>query len=273
MQAICQELNIQKFSLLAHSAGAIYALAIALRMPHFIHGKIHLLAPWIPPSQLRLPFTTSAPVGVLPRSQRFLRILPPSFLRLSNSRHLNPASKVPKPPRRSSSRNTNGESTRVSTSTRQDASIDQDRASIGMASPRPSDVVSIISHAMSTDMRAPTPSILDQEQKHTRAYDSYLGASIWAAATTNANPSVSLLVCLEREYSIGFRYADVTVPVVIHHGTEDTRVPIENVRAVAKDMKRVDFRVCQGEGHGLMGNAKVMGAVLAELADGWAGRA
>ncbi|TGZ78848.1 hypothetical protein EX30DRAFT_342895, partial [Ascodesmis nigricans] len=49
---ICQSLKITKFSILAHSAGAIYALATALRMPGHIRGKIHLLAPWIPPSQM-----------------------------------------------------------------------------------------------------------------------------------------------------------------------------------------------------------------------------
>ncbi|KAF4996134.1 hypothetical protein FDECE_12558, partial [Fusarium decemcellulare] len=42
--AICQALKITKFSILAHSAGAIYALATALRMPQHIRGRIHLLA-------------------------------------------------------------------------------------------------------------------------------------------------------------------------------------------------------------------------------------
>jgi len=125
---------------------------------------------------------------------------------------------------------------------------------------------------MSPDLGEPSPSLLDQHHRNSPAYNSYLSASIWAAATTNANPSVSLLVCLEREHSIGFRYADVAVPVVIHHGSEDTRVPIENARAVARDMKRAEFRVCKGEGHGLMGNAKVMAGVLGELAEAWRGR-
>jgi pimeloyl-ACP methyl ester carboxylesterase len=82
---ICQTLKITKFSMLAHSAGAIYALATSLRMPQHIRGQVHLLAPWIPPSQM-------APIGIsqdlpptqqLPRSQRFLRALPPSLQRKS----------------------------------------------------------------------------------------------------------------------------------------------------------------------------------------------
>ena len=36
--AVCQHLGIAKFSMLAHSAGAIYALATALILPHLIKG-------------------------------------------------------------------------------------------------------------------------------------------------------------------------------------------------------------------------------------------
>ena len=104
--AVCQELGITKFSLLAHSAGALYALATALIFPQMVTGKIHLLAPWIPPSQLAAvphhqasaahgggaggsggggggggPVTANA----LPRSQRFLRALPAPILRAANT--------------------------------------------------------------------------------------------------------------------------------------------------------------------------------------------
>jgi len=186
---------------------------------------------------------------------------------------LNPAVEVPKPPRRSYSRPVPSTPSRFSTSSpRAEVFIDVDRPSIDAAFSRPSDVVSIISQSISADLREPSPTILDQQHHNTHAYNTYLGTSIWAAATTNANPSVSLLICLEREHSIGFRYADVTAPVVIHHGTEDSRVPFENVRAVARDMKKVEFRIRKGEGHGLMGNAKIMAEVLTELAEAWKGR-
>lgn len=86
---VCDHLGIESFSLLAHSAGAVYALATALVLPHMVKGKVHLLAPWIPPSQMQTvshPTTTSStPVAVLPRSQRFLRVLPTPFLRAANS--------------------------------------------------------------------------------------------------------------------------------------------------------------------------------------------
>ncbi|KAK5167969.1 uncharacterized protein LTR77_006536 [Saxophila tyrrhenica] len=97
---ICQSLGITKFSMLAHSAGAIYALATALVMPQNIHGKIHLLAPWIPPSQLgAVPHSTTSapPAGALPRSQRLLRVLPTPFLRAANSSFMTATSASLKP--------------------------------------------------------------------------------------------------------------------------------------------------------------------------------
>ncbi|KAK4687475.1 hypothetical protein P7C73_g2643, partial [Tremellales sp. Uapishka_1] len=42
-----EELGIDTFQILAHSAGAPYALATALRMGNRVRGKIHLLSPWV----------------------------------------------------------------------------------------------------------------------------------------------------------------------------------------------------------------------------------
>ncbi|MBE7159211.1 MAG: alpha/beta hydrolase, partial [Rhodospirillales bacterium] len=98
--AICQHLGIQSFSLLAHSAGAIYALASALILPHMIQGKVHLLAPWIPPSQLQAVSRSAEntpPAAALPRSQRFLRVLPTPFLKAANSSFMTATSASLKP--------------------------------------------------------------------------------------------------------------------------------------------------------------------------------
>ncbi len=67
-------------------------------------------------------------------------------------------------------------------------------------------------------------------------------------------------MCLERRHTIGFRYVDITRPVVIHHGSRDTRVPVENVKWLGKTMRRCEVRVLEGEGHGLMASAAVMAA-------------
>ncbi|KAK4987069.1 hypothetical protein LTR66_007685, partial [Elasticomyces elasticus] len=103
----------------------------------------------------------------------------------------------------------------------------------------------------------------------------------------NSNPAIDLLVCLERHREIGFRYIDVVKAVVITHGADDRRVPVENVRWIAAQMGRrrivngmglhgegmggeelggCEVRVLEGQGHGLMANALVMADVLGEIA-------
>jgi pimeloyl-ACP methyl ester carboxylesterase len=108
-----------------------------------------------------------------------------------------------------------------------------------------------------------------QDRERQASYDTRLTHAIWDLATTGANPAVDLLVCLERRHTIGFRYVDITRPVVIHHGSRDTRVPVENVRWLGKTMRRCEVRVLEGEGHGLMASAGVMGGVLMEISKEW----
>jgi pimeloyl-ACP methyl ester carboxylesterase len=88
---ICSQLEITRFSLLAHSAGAIYALATALKMPQYVRGRIHLLAPWIPPSQMPKGAAIgpdSQPIANLPFTHKILSVLPAQLLKVANSRFL-----------------------------------------------------------------------------------------------------------------------------------------------------------------------------------------
>lgn len=276
--AICHKLKITKFSLLAHSAGAIYALATALRLPQHIRGRIHLLAPWIPPSQMSGIGTQqeSLPVSALPLSQRLLQSLPTTFLKAANSNYLRTTSasittSLPKSPRRSKQKSTSIEPPTPRTPTKapnedeplknsktQNTAIHQD--------PLPRIATLLDDSESSASFVQPT-SPLEKERQST--YDSRLTGAIWDASTTGANPAVDLLVCLERKQPIGFRYVDITRSVIIHHGSKDTRVPIENVKWLGKMMRRCEVRVLEGEGHGLMASAVVMSNILMEIAKEW----
>jgi len=108
-----------------------------------------------------------------------------------------------------------------------------------------------------------------EDEKRRAEYDERLTMAIWNAATSNANPAVDLMICLERNRPIGFRYVDITRAVVIHHGAKDTRVPVENVKWLGRTMRRCEVRVLEGEGHGLMASAAVMGSVLSEMSREW----
>ncbi|KAL8854625.1 MAG: hypothetical protein Q9221_000660 [Calogaya cf. arnoldii] len=276
--AICQNLKITKFSLLAHSAGAIYALATALRLPQHLRGRIHLLAPWIPPSQMSGIGTQqeSLPVSALPLSQRLLQSLPTTFLKAANSNYLRTTSasittSLPKSPRRSKQK---------STPVEQPAPRDPIKAPIAddpLKNPKTRDTAirqdrapQVATELDDSDSSASFVKPMISTQKERRStYDSRLTGAIWDASTTGANPAVDLLVCLERKQAIGFRYVDITRSVIIHHGSKDTRVPIENVKWLGKMMRRCEVRVLEGEGHGLMASAVVMSNVLMEIAKEW----
>ncbi|KAL2067276.1 hypothetical protein VTL71DRAFT_1700 [Oculimacula yallundae] len=280
--AICQTLKITKFSILAHSAGAIYALATALRMPQHIRGRIHLLAPWIPPSQMSVfgAQVASPPANSLPTSQRILRALPTPILKAANSSFMSATSSsitssLPKSKNRK--RKSTGRDTPAPPG-KSTVTPGVDKENHGRNStiyPDPSEPGALERAAKDpTDpnneaaiIAAAANTLADKERQMN--YDTRLTHAIWDLATSGANPAVDLLVCLERRHTIGFRYVDITRAVVIHHGSKDTRVPVENVRWLGKTMKKCEVRVLEGEGHGLMASAAVMGGVLMEIAREW----
>lgn len=274
VRAICEHLKITKFSIMAHSAGAIYALATALRMSQHIRCRVHLLAPWIPPSQL---FVIGAqqdqlPATNLPYSQRILTWLPTTFLRAANSSFLSSTSasittSLPKSPRRSKLRNARGATPAPDN---EKAAIESPRDISTSPNIRRSEIdPDQTKENKPTLVTRTTNGSLTTEKERKTKYESRLTDAIWEAATTGANPAVDLLVCLERRQPIGFRYVDITRAVVIHHGSKDTRVPVENVKWLGKTMRRCEVRVLEGEGHGLMASAAVMGNVLMEMASEW----
>ncbi|KUJ20401.1 alpha/beta-hydrolase, partial [Mollisia scopiformis] len=281
--AICQTLKITKFSILAHSAGAIYALATALRMPQHIRGRIHLLAPWIPPSQMNVfgAQVASPPTNSIPTSQRILRALPTPILKAANSSFMSATSSsitssLPKSQRRGKRKSTGRDT--PAPSGRSTVTPGPDKENHGRNStiyPDPSEPGAMERAAKDPNdpnhetaiLAAAANTLADKERQMT--YDTRLTHAIWDLATSGANPAVDLLVCLERRHTIGFRYVDITRAVVIHHGSKDTRVPVENVRWLGKTMRRCEVRVLEGEGHGLMASAAVMGGVLMEIAREW----
>ncbi|UNI23736.1 hypothetical protein JDV02_009538 [Purpureocillium takamizusanense] len=288
--AICQALKITKFSILAHSAGAIYALATALRMPQHIRGRIHLLAPWIPPSQMNVFGTsvTSPPTNAIPTSQKILRALPTPFLKAANSSFMTATSSsitssLPKNARRTKKKAGHGKEVGGTPARDVTAMMDKENMGYGPQGKDGGARPESVGPAENMDrMQVPknmggngSPSFnvatrdpaADKERQVT--YDVRLTHAIWALATTGANPAVDLLVCLERRHTIGFRYVDITRPVVIHHGSRDTRVPVDNVKWLGKTMRRCEVRVLEGEGHGLMASATVMGSVLMEMSKEW----
>lgn len=297
---ICSTLDITRFSLLAHSAGAIYAFATALKMPQYVRGRIHLLAPWIPPSQMPKGAlrTDSQPLANLPFSHRILSVLPSPILKVANSRFLSATSASVEPRGFLTSKkmkhlegldaafaSSMQDLSRHSIESRQQAGIQSsDNASQSCYQANNDTLVSqgVISRTSiserklsPTSSRAQRPSLsrpmspqLSSEARQA-LYNTALTHRIWSLSTLNANPALDLLVCLERRRTIGFRYPEVTRSVVIHHGAQDTRVPLDNIKWLQTVMKRCELRVIENEGHGLMASASVMSTVFTEIAKEW----
>ncbi|KAF1826149.1 alpha/beta-hydrolase [Dissoconium aciculare CBS 342.82] len=294
--AICQELGITKFSILAHSAGAIYALATSLILPQMLIGKVHLLAPWIPPSQLEaVPHqtTSASPASGLPRSQRFLRVLPTPLLRAANAAFMSPTSgstksSSPQARERSVSQDNRRESMMLMdrfmpTANPLEAYSDstKDGGDFDPALKRGSLVLSAT--AFPTDpsfsYAASALNAAEHTEKKRQAhYTSRLTERTWELATRDSNPATDLLVCLERHRDIGFRYTDIKRQIVITHGIEDKRVPAANIRCrdgwadPAHARGGCEVRILQGEGHGLMASPSIMSDILAEIAGYWVGQ-
>lgn len=320
--AVTQHLKISQFSVLAHSAGAIYALATALILPHCIRGKVQLLAPWIPPSQfdtfgLKDLSPDATPVGALPRSQRLLRVLPIPFLKAANGGLFSPSSLKPSSVRSSPSpspspgRDTprGGKPKRRPDPVRRESMILMDQVlpekPVNTMFPLPEIVeddlpgkpsmpsLNLTATATPTDPDlAFVAEAMDAAEHSARerrtAYSSLLTERTWTLATRNSNPAVDLLVCLERNRDIGFRYVDIQRQIVITHGSEDKRVPVENIRWIGEQINRraatnwspdakqefrerggCEVRVLPGEGHGLMASPGVMADVLTEIGREW----
>lgn len=135
-------------------------------------------------------------------------------------------------------------------------------SSLSLAAANPSDP----NHESAKKMR---DALTAAERQRHQEFDERLTFAIWNRATANANPATDLMVCLETKRTIGFRYEDISRAVVIHHGSKDTRVPVENVRWLGRIMRKCEVRILDGEQHGLMASAQVMGNVLTEMASDW----
>ena len=233
------------------------------------------MAPWIPPSQMVAVGIQKdqVPNSSLPYGQRLLRSLPIPFLKVANAGFFTVtsnslASAMPKNSMRRKKRRSLNDLDNAATGGSQ-RRTKRNSAPTADSRPRKSlsnNVLESDAPTDSIDSLSPTAHSKERESE----YQLRLTHAIWEAATTNANPAVDLLVCLERKQDIGFRYADVNREVVIHHGAKDTRVPVENVEWLANRMRRCELRVLEDEGHGLMASARVMGDVLGEVAQEWA---
>ncbi|EGG05842.1 uncharacterized protein MELLADRAFT_78021 [Melampsora larici-populina 98AG31] len=76
VEEVADQLNVGQFSILAHSAGAPYALATTLRLDQRVRGSIHLLAPWV---------SMTAENGLNAGGYKWLKYLPNSMIKTAQA--------------------------------------------------------------------------------------------------------------------------------------------------------------------------------------------
>ncbi|GJJ09629.1 hypothetical protein Clacol_003853 [Clathrus columnatus] len=69
VEEVLDYLNIERYGILAHSAGAPYAMAFANRAPHKVQGDLCLLAPWVGPAEGGYKWLKYVPTSLIKTAQ------------------------------------------------------------------------------------------------------------------------------------------------------------------------------------------------------------
>ncbi|KAJ9476908.1 hypothetical protein PHBOTO_000588 [Pseudozyma hubeiensis] len=272
VEQVAEYLAIDRFSVLAHSAGAPFAAAVALLFPERISGPLHLLAPW---------------TGMqLDSSYRWLRYVPDSVIKTAQvadwmiqgwklgKEAAWTASKTPA----SSVADDVSESGRYKLD-------DSDRG----PTPPPKDraVTPGARHAAQTRAGAVKPQLARGEERdlatrkageisrseaasyeRPRSTDSERETALDLLKASHAESARGLvddlnLVLGKRPW--GFDYADVDKTCEVWHGSKDERIPLTSSINLTKEMRMCTLHVVDGATHSLMTNTKVVMEVFESI--------
>ncbi|KAK4055746.1 hypothetical protein OIV83_000293 [Microbotryomycetes sp. JL201] len=299
VQEFAQQLNLQKFSVLAHSAGAPYALATAAMSDDHVFGSLHLLAPWV---------STSA--DSLAGAYKLLKFVPTGVIKTAQAAEWKMQSwRLGKPPtiqhaavgyNAKTGQLISGSGSLVSSSSKSvyDASdsmstmtgvVPRTPPQYGAArfvngtesfsiTPSPSSRRNSVASRMLSGAFLATPpsstSILGSASPSVSGTDLANGLLRASHAESLRGSTADLMVILERtsKSSSGpaVRYENMSKRVKIWYGDKDERISINSIRTLEANLHgRCEVRVVDGADHNLMTNGQVMLEVLESLAREW----
>ena len=286
VEEVMDQLAIDRFSLLAHSAGAPYALATALRLSQRIVGPIQLLAPWASNSvdglgaYRYLRFIPSAVIKGVHEAEWKLQSLllgkPPSIVHEPVGYNRNapvsssspPASSPDLSPVRSTS------ATFLAGLWRKSPSIgarDDDSASIrsvsttllrsSTRSPKSSPPPAPSSSTASTPTRRRRLSLHSTRKTNSTAPSPpssvILTGAILANGLLRASYAESMSggtgdLMMVLSGSWGFDYREIDCSSKVWIGEKDDRITMSSIRAMQRGLKDCEVKVVKGADHGLM---------------------
>ncbi|KAL1413455.1 hypothetical protein Q8F55_001222 [Vanrija albida] len=262
VRKVLDELGVEKFQVLAHSAGAPYALACVLKMERRVRGKIHLLSPWVGGDVEGYKWLKWVPNGVIKSAIAAEWRIESYFMGKA------PNAKQPKSPqmataglRSTASLDADGRTSR--------SSFGQDGAQLESGEgfdPFASELYSalpVVAPRLST--ASPTP-VSAASVSASPAFPQALMQASHAESLSGTTADLLSVVLGRDAKPWGFSYTDIRHPCKIWYGAQDDRVSEKSMRWMERAMD-AELCVMPEEGHQLMSSRVVMFDVLDSLAE------
>ena len=270
VEQIADLLAIDRFSVLAHSAGAPFAAAVALLFPHRIQGPLHLLAPWTGMQQ--------------DSGYRWLRYIPDGVIKTAQAAEWRIQNwTLSKEGPRATNRTTPYLADDDRSSSRRSELEDMQRGPtpppkqrthrpVGPAAEQGPPTISGATGNSSGDIREdaetatrdavdgirPVLASEDEEWMMAEAARSSALDLLKASHAESARGLVDDLNLVLGKRPWGFGYADVRVACEVWHGSKDERIPLSSSISLTKEMRDCMLHVVEGANHSLMTNSEVV---------------
>lgn len=251
VEQVADLLAIERFSVLAHSAGAPFAAAVALLFPDRIQGPVRLLAPWAGMQQ--------------DSGYRWLRYVPEGVIKTAQAaewklQNWRLGKEAPKTPTRtamfSSDDDWSGD--------RQLSSPSNDGTAPDFLSRRTTGQQEAGSRRAIDEGRPTFAGNGDRLASEEEEREGAL-ALLNASRTESARGLVDDMSLVLGKKPWGFDYADVQVACEVWHGSKDERIPLSSSVKLSREMRNCSLHVIDGASHSLMTNTSVVVEVFESI--------
>ncbi|SPO19899.1 uncharacterized protein UTRI_00295_B [Ustilago trichophora] len=271
VEQVADLLGLDKFSILAHSAGAPFAAALALLFPHRVQGPLHLLAPWTGMQQdSGYRWLRYVPDGVIKTAQAAEWRIQNWKLNKEGAKSIHrtaltqanddlvcgDAHRKPTPP------------PRQRTPRLGDPTVEQGTRANNGAAIGPFCRSDDCQEAATRDAVDGSRPFLTHEDKNSMLAEAERSSALELLRASHAESARGLvddlnLVLGKRPW--GFGYSDLQVSCEVWHGSKDERIPLSSSVSLSREMRDCSLRIVEGAGHSLMTSTDVVVEVFESI--------
>ncbi|CDZ98558.1 hypothetical protein [Phaffia rhodozyma] len=251
IEEVTDELGIDKFGILAHSAGSPYAMAVAATFPDRLVGSVNLLAPW---------------VGLdIEGGYKWLKYVPTTIIKATQAAEwkmqgwmLGKASNSS--PTTSSPRSATESPVSIHSKIIEGCVRNSQESYISTESSRLSQ-----SQPIASLSRSSSPS---NEEQQPSSGDTSLGTALLRAChAENGGRTEDLLAIMRKPALWGFSYMDVQSQVNVWYGDRDDRISEKSILWMERSLPNCQLFLRPGESHDLLSSTHIVLEVLERLAE------